>query len=84
MTGVLDNNNTRKNKEVNMEVVFRGEISGAICTDHYIDLEFDWVTQDVEQGLQRIKGKYVSVTIKEIKEPAKNETPICYEAAGVA
>jgi hypothetical protein len=67
-----------------MKIVFEGNLGHANCVDHFVDMTLEYVKQDVEKELHRMTGKYVRVTIEEIKEPVKESPKVCYAAMGSA
>lgn len=67
-----------------MKVIFKGGLAHVNCVDFYVDMTLEYVKQDIEKELRQILGKYVKVTIEEIKEPVKESPKVCYAAMGAA
>ncbi len=53
------------------KIIFEGDIGHANCVGHSMDMTFYYVRQDVREELHRKVGKYVRVTIEEIKQTEK-------------
>ncbi len=53
-----------------MKVSFEGNFGHVNCVDFYVDITLEYVKQDVEKELRHMTGRYVKVTIEEIKETA--------------
>jgi hypothetical protein len=67
-----------------MKVIYEGYLDHVWCQASIVEAALNHVHNKVQEPLNALRGKWVKVTIEEIKEPVMGQAPVCYAAAGIA